>query len=277
MPTYTVRNVGVDPNDTTTTFLWDVLIDETSSIDRDEHDRRSLAFAFVVARDLFGFTETEEVYQRYINDRSVEPIEGQPQTMHDRCCLVYYYCWLVPMLDEQMRRGLRGRYQSDLVYFDEKLDYAIQLITPVIVSFWRYKTLQSIEKKCRQRIKAILDGNPNTVPSEIDWNTMKEAGRNRLVALTERIRKKIDKEREWLQSAQVDEQKPTSSTSGKRRRRTRQEMEQDEFDSETEVLVDEPTEKKVITLSARMSTRSASPETEQSQSAAKLRTVKFSV
>jgi hypothetical protein len=243
MQTYTVRNVAVAPADTTTTFLWDVLIDESSSIDRDEHDRRSLAFAYVVARDLFGFNEDEEAYQRYLNDRSVVSTFGQPQTMHDRCYLVYYYCWLVPMLDEQMRRGLRGRYQSDIMYFDEKLDYAIQLIIPVIVSFWRYKTLPSIEKKCKQRIKAILDGNPNTVPSEIDWNTMKEAGRNRLAALTERIRKKIDKERELLQSAPVDEHK--TSASSKRRRRTRQEMEQDEFDAETEVLVDQPAEKKV--------------------------------
>lgn len=275
MSSYSLRNTSLDPQEHTRTFLWDALLDETL-IDRTEHDTRSLSLAYIVARDLMGFAEDEAAFQRYLNDvPEQETVINLPQTMHDRCILVYYFCWLIPMLDEPMRQGLQARYEADVKYNDEKLDFAIQLVKPIIVSFWRHKDLLSIERKCMQRVNAIVENVANMVSSDIDWNTMSNLGRERLLLQTHRVQVKLNRAKEWTQAVELDEGK----TSARKTRRRTKSYRDDDSDASSSVgqsaMSGAEDERKVFTLPARVVRPSTNGDTPAAE--AKYRNVKFSL
>lgn len=203
-----------------TTFLWDQ--DRLSGFDRsdatrDVHDELSLKLAHTVASELIGCEMSEEQFKRYLFQEyehpDCMPVQSDEQDyhrlMHDRVELIYYYSWLIPMLDQPMRQGLQARYEDPIspdMSTDQSLIDAIDLVTPVISDHWQYKTLQAIYKRCMERVTGIVNGVADSVPSDIDWNTMGESKKQRLLSRTESIRRKLNKERELANALSSDDQ-----------------------------------------------------------------------
>jgi hypothetical protein len=173
-------------NDTdarTTTFLWDVMKDQRDNIDREEHDRLSLLLAYDVATKLCGFDEDKDAFVEYLNDapndvqfpitlvNKMQSANGS-NTLHHACALVYYYAWLIPMLDEHMRDGFKEMFECDERYTDRALNLSVQALTVFIRDYWFDMSIDQINTKCNARLKAIIEDDVAHESSVIDWYSM---------------------------------------------------------------------------------------------------------